>query len=299
MRIELRGVTKEYGRTRALDAVDLEVGVGQRIGLVGPNGSGKTTLIRAVVGLVDVDGAVRVGGESPFDDGRAVAEEIGYVPQIAPEFSMRVGTLVETIARSRECSVEAVADVCGRLAFDLGPHLEKPYRALSGGMKQKLLIGLAIAGEPSLLVMDEPTASLDASARSRFFDICASLGEVTLVLCSHRLGEIRHLVDEIVELEAGAVRDVRDVGTFVADTGRVFVECQIASGREVDSEWLRRLGLEPGADRRWAGIVEYEQKLEAVQKLCAHFEEDLDDLVVEDVDELGESSGSSPRKIIA
>lgn len=293
MEIELDNVTKTFGATRVLEQIDLRVDAGQRVGLVGPNGSGKTTLIRAIVGLIDVDGTLRVGGHSPFDDRRAIADGIAYVPQIAPEFATRVETLVETVGRARGRSTEAVAEITGDLGFDLEPHLDKPYRALSGGMKQKLLIGLAMADRPELLIMDEPTASLDASARTRFFERCRSMGEPTLLLCSHRLGEIRHLVDEIVELEAGAIRDVRDVGSFVADTGRVFIECQMAPEADGDAETMRELGLEPGADGHWSGIIEYEQKMATVRQLHDRFGEGIDDLVVEDIDELGGPSPSS------
>lgn len=294
MHVELTEVTKDFGTTRALQGVDLEIDAGQRVGLVGPNGSGKTTLIRAIIGLIDVDGDVRVGDESPFDERREIADAMAYVPQIAPEFAIRVELLIETVVAARDCSAESVFEITEALGFELDPHLEKPYRTLSGGMKQKLLIGLAMAGEPSLLVMDEPTASLDASARSRFFDMCGSLDDLTLILCSHRLGEIRHLVDEIVELEAGSVREVRDVGSFVAETGRVYVECRIAEGREVDREAMREVGLEPSAGRHWTGVIDYERKLDAVRNLLRRYEDDLEDLVVEDLDDLGSDSNSEP-----
>jgi ABC-2 type transport system ATP-binding protein len=215
MKIELSDITKEFGPTTALDGVDLTIDSGQRLGLVGPNGSGKTTLIRTIMGLVRAQGSIDVGGVDPFDERPAVASKMAYVPQIAPEFRVRVGRLTDAVCRARQIDRSAVESVTRRLDFDLERHAEKPYRDLSGGMKQKLLIGLALGGSPRLLVMDEPTASLDVSTRQSFFELCGELEEATLILCSHRLDEIRHLVDSILELDAGQIVGTRSSEAFV------------------------------------------------------------------------------------
>ena len=216
MKIHLNNVTKDFGRTTALDAVDVTIESGRRVGLVGPNGSGKTTLIRTIMGLVKAQGRVRVGGADPFTDRPSVAAEMAYVPQIAPEFRVQVGRLTDVVCRARQTERREVESLTARLDFELQDHADKPYRDLSGGMKQKLLIGLAFAGSPELLVMDEPTASLDVSARASFFEICSELEGSTLVLCSHRLEEIRHLVDSILELDAGRIVGTRSREDFVA-----------------------------------------------------------------------------------
>ncbi|MFB6264237.1 MAG: ATP-binding cassette domain-containing protein, partial [Bradymonadaceae bacterium] len=124
---------------------------------------------------VAAEGEVRVDGVDPFERRAEIAERMAYVPQIAPEFSVRVGRLTETVCRAREIEPARVAEVTERLDFALDRHRDKPYRDLSGGMKQKVSIGLALAGDPDLLVMDEPTASLDAPTRSSFFVACAEL----------------------------------------------------------------------------------------------------------------------------
>ena len=217
MDIRIEQFTKRFGATTVLDEVDLEVAPGEHIALVGPNGSGKTTLLRTIMGMLAGDGTVVVGGTSPFNAREEISARLAYVPQIAPNISAQAGRLVDLISASREMDRSTVARICRDLGFPLEQHAHKPFRTLSGGMKQKLLIALALAGNPELLVMDEPTASLDVDARRRFFDICRDLPQsTTLLLCSHRLEEIRHLVDRIVTLDEGRIRDDVPLEEFVA-----------------------------------------------------------------------------------
>ena len=227
MRIELRNVRKRFGRMEALRGLDLDLPAGTRAALVGPNGSGKSTLIRALLGLLACEGEVRLDGRSPFEDRLLTARRLAYVPQTAPQLSASVEEVIHTVAFTRGLSPEAIGGVAARLDLDLAPIRARPFRNLSGGMKQKLLIAAAFAARseehtselqslrhlaaafaarPALLVLDEPTASLDARARERFHALCAELpAGTTLLLCSHRFEEIRHLADHVIALEDGRV----------------------------------------------------------------------------------------------
>lgn len=213
MRIELRGVSKRFGRTEVLRGLDLELPAGTRAALIGPNGSGKSTLIRSLLGLLACEGEVRLDGHSPFEDRLQTARRLAYVPQVAPQISATVDELVRTVCLTRDLDPERIAAVAARLELDLRSIGNRPFRNLSGGMKQKLLIAAAFAPaigdekpEVSLLVLDEPTASLDATARERFFELCAEIPETTTVLlCSHRLEELRHLAQHVVALEEGRI----------------------------------------------------------------------------------------------
>ena len=206
MRIEITQASKTYGRVEALKGVDLVIPAGRRLGLVGPNGSGKSTLIRALLGLIDCRGSVLLDGRSPFDDRVALARRFAYVPQVAPAFGATVHDVVQLVTLTRDLERSAVKQTARKLELDLEAIAAQPFRNLSGGMKQKLLLAIAFAARPQLLVMDEPTASLDAHARERFFELCAGLTpDVTLVLCSHRVEELRQLAAHVVAMDDGRI----------------------------------------------------------------------------------------------
>ncbi len=285
--VEFDDVTKRFGKTTALESVDLTIAEGERVGLVGPNGSGKTTLIRLLTGLARGVGRVRVGGADPFAERERLDGEVGYVPQIAPETEMTVREFSRLVAGSRGLAVEAIYEVCRQLGFGPAGHLAKPYRALSGGMKQKLLVAMTLADRPSLLVMDEPTASLDADARRTFFEQCTRVAdEATLVLCSHRLEEIRHLVDRIVALEQGRVVADGPIARFVNRQGRTSIEVQLdGSDDEIDA-WLLERGFEPVSPGRYAGFFATGEKMDRVRELHERLGAQMEDLVVHDLSDL-------------
>lgn len=206
MRVELEAVRKRFGRTDVLRGIDLAIPAGRRTALVGPNGSGKSTLIRAVLGLIACEGNVRLDGLSPFTDRIAVARRLAYVPQVAPQLAAPVGDVLRLASATRGIERARIARFAERLALDLDAIAARPFRNLSGGMKQKVLLALAFASDVSLLVLDEPTASLDAGARERFFGLCAELPDsTTVVLCSHRPDELSQLATHVVELAEGRV----------------------------------------------------------------------------------------------
>lgn len=204
MEIALTHVSKRFDGVDALRDVSLAVPAGAKVALVGPNGSGKSTLVRAVMGMLRCDGAVRLDGQDPFAHRTRLAARLAYVPQTAPQLGATVGEVVRAVARLRGLDVADIRGVAAELELDLDAVARRPVRALSGGMKQKLLITLALAAPVSLLIMDEPTASLDARTRETFFRLFRErAGDATLVLSSHRFMEVRRLVDRVVALEDG------------------------------------------------------------------------------------------------
>jgi ABC-type multidrug transport system ATPase subunit len=206
MRIEVQKATKRFGKLEVLRGVDLVVPRGRRVALVGPNGSGKSTLIRALLGLIDCEGSVSLDGRSPYDARIEVAKRLAYVPQIAPALGASVGELCALVCLTRGLDAADVAAIAARLNLDLEAVRKRPFRHLSGGMKQKVLLALAFAAKPELLVMDEPTASLDEATRQKFFALCRALPEeTTVILCSHRLEEVALLTRHVVVMEEGRV----------------------------------------------------------------------------------------------
>jgi ABC-2 type transport system ATP-binding protein len=222
MRIEIQRATKRFGALEALKDVSLVIPSGRRLALVGPNGSGKSTLIRALLGLVDCDGTVLLDGLSPFDDRVKVTRRLAYVPQVAPALGATVREVVQLVTLTRLLKIEDVARTAASLELDLKAIEARPFRNLSGGMKQKLLLALAFAAQPRLLVMDEPTASLDARSRARFLELCSGLGrDVTVVVCSHRLEELHALADHVIAMEEGKVAFDGPVADYLPPDGEL------------------------------------------------------------------------------
>ncbi len=221
MKIELSHVRKSFGAHHVLQDVHLFVPGRSRVALVGPNGSGKSTLLRVLMGLLSYEGEVRLDDLSPFADRRRVVQKLAYVPQVAPQLGATVREVVRTVSSLRNLSAERISEMAERLELPLLPISAKPFRSLSGGMKQKLLVALAFASNASLYILDEPTASLDAESRSRFealLDEVAS--DATVLLCSHRLEEVARLSQRVVQLQEGrVVRDTANPTLQASSTG--------------------------------------------------------------------------------
>lgn len=206
MRVEGRGVRKRYGELMALDGVDFCFEAGERVFLMGPNGSGKSTLNRALMGLIRYEGEIRIDGISPGEDRLDAARRIAYVPQFAPSLAASVRQVVRALCELRDMPAAQVARWAKALYLDLEAVAERPLRALSGGMKQKLLLALALASDASLLILDEPTGSLDAETRERFHPLLEEAApDATIVLCSHRGEELAGNAHRELELADGHV----------------------------------------------------------------------------------------------
>jgi ABC-2 type transport system ATP-binding protein len=284
MRVELSQIRKRYGRVDAVAGVDLDLPTGARVALIGPNGSGKTTLTRVVMGLVAHDGDVRLDGIPARRAGRARAAEIAYVPQVAPQMAATVADLVRTIADVRGMRPRRIAEIAAELGLDVRAIAGRPFRGLSGGMRQKLLIALALGAAPRLVILDEPTASLDAAARARFVQLQHELlAGATVILCSHRLDELRALVDRVVALEDGRIVHDGHSGAYVAAHTDSVIEVLLAGDGH---DWLRARGFAPTAAGWWARTVDQADKLQLVPEAFEALGRGLRDLVVRDRDRL-------------
>lgn len=225
MKIELREARKRFGETEVLRGLTLQIEAGQRVGLVGPNGSGKSTLVRLLLGLLSAEGSVRVDGLDPFCGHAQLLPKMGYVPQNPPQWSAPVSEVVATVCGLRGIGEAEVKKLCLRLSLEWDSIQDRPLRNLSGGMKQKLLIALALSSSASLFILDEPTASLDARSRELFFQLYAERARgATLVLCSHRLEEVQKLVDYVLFLCEGRVSFFGEVAAFLSQRSTNIVE---------------------------------------------------------------------------
>lgn len=216
--IAVRGLRKAFDGRPVLRGIDLAVAPGERVALVGPNGSGKTTLLRALLGLVRVDGTVRIAGHDPFHDHAAAQVHVAWVPQRAPALPVPVGDLVRAWAELRGLPAERLVECAADFALDVASLRGVRFAALSGGMQQKLLAAMALASDCPVLLFDEPTANLDPHARAVFLArLAARTPAPTVILSSHRMDEVRDLVDRVVVLTDGAVRFDDRLDTFLAD----------------------------------------------------------------------------------
>jgi ABC-2 type transport system ATP-binding protein len=204
--IRFENLQKSFRRTHVLKGLDLEIDRGDRIALVGSNGAGKTTMIRCLLGEYTHEGVVAVNGLDPRARRCEVLGRIGFVPQLPPPLKMGVTQLISFAAQVCGSDPVRMAEVVGRLGLDVGEMGRRPFVKLSGGEKQKLLIGIALGRDTDLLVMDEPAANLDPVARQVFFGLLAERStSVSMIISSHRLDEVASLVNRVVELDRGRI----------------------------------------------------------------------------------------------
>jgi len=205
--IEIQAVSKRYGALQALDDVSFRVEAGEFFALLGPNGAGKTTLISAMAGLSRPDsGSIRIMGHDVVRDFRAARMSLGVVPQelvFDPFLSVR-----ETLRfQSGYFGLTRNDDWIDELLFKLGlaDKANVNLRALSGGMKRRVMVAQALVHRPPVMVLDEPTAGVDVELRQSLWAFVKELNEAghTIVLTTHYLEEAETLCNRIAMLKRG------------------------------------------------------------------------------------------------
>lgn len=204
--IHFQNVSKTFKRNRVLDGIGLDIGLGERVALIGSNGAGKTTLIRCLLGEYTHEGTVAIEGVSPRTHRTQVLAAVGFVPQLPPPLKMPVGQLIGFAAALCHSDEQRITALALRLGLDVERVRQQPFVKLSGGQKQKILIAIALGRDAKVLVMDEPAANLDPEARKIFFELLAERQhDTTMLISSHRLNEVAALVNRVVELDMGKV----------------------------------------------------------------------------------------------
>jgi ABC-2 type transport system ATP-binding protein len=210
--IEVRGLRKSFGQTRALDGLDLAVRTGEVHAFLGPNGAGKTTTIRILLGLLRKDGgeASLLGGD-PWRDATALHARLAYVPgDVTLWPSLTGGEIIDLLSRlrGRRAGIDAKRRQALTERFDLDP--AKKARAYSKGNRQKGALVAALASDAELLILDEPTAGLDPLMEASFRECVNDERQAgrTILLSSHILSEAEALSDRVT-----IIRDGRAVET--------------------------------------------------------------------------------------
>ncbi|HCO46790.1 MAG TPA: multidrug ABC transporter ATP-binding protein, partial [Erythrobacter sp.] len=223
--LELSGLSKVYpGGLTALDNVDLTINKGEVFALLGPNGAGKTTLIGAVCGLVrPTSGSIRAFGHDLASDWRRARSRIGLVPQ---ELST---DMFEPVHRAVSYSrgLFGLAPDRDRIeeilrSLSLWDKRDERIMALSGGMKRRVLIAKALAHEPDLLFLDEPTAGVDVELRKGMWAIVDTMRErgVTIILTTHYIEEAELMADRVGIINRGKLLMVDQKDAMMARLGR-------------------------------------------------------------------------------
>jgi Cu-processing system ATP-binding protein len=244
--IRIEQISKKFRRLQALNDVSADFSKGEVISLIGPNASGKTTLIKCILGMVKPDKGKIYVNEQLITDDPAYRSDIGYMPQIGryPD-NMKVGQLFEMIKRIRNTN-DADTDTDLIEKFNLPIIFEKPMRTLSGGTRQKVSAALAFLFNPSILILDEPTAGLDPLSSEILKEkIIAEKKKGKLILItSHVLSDLEELTTHIMYLQEGKMQFLKDLETLQEETGEIKLSKAIAKvmkGQQPDSKWVDRI----------------------------------------------------------
>jgi ABC-2 type transport system ATP-binding protein len=229
--IEVRDLSKHFGRVRAVDGVSFSIASGEIVGLLGPNGSGKTSLMRVLTGFFPpTSGRATVAGLDVERDSLAVRRRVGYVPeQLVPYPELSVARFLDFAATvkgvprpARRAHVDATIAACG-----LAEMARRPIGKLSRGYRQRVAIAQALLGDPEVLILDEPTVSLDPRQAVEIRALIRGLaGRHTVLLSTHVLSEVGLLCGRVIIVDRGRVV-AEDTATGlahrVAGAARVYV----------------------------------------------------------------------------
>jgi ABC-type multidrug transport system ATPase subunit len=223
--IVLDAVTRTFGPVRAIDNLSLQVNPGEVLGLLGHNGAGKTTAIRLIAGLLaPTSGRVLVHDLDPYSQGPTVRRQLGVLPANAAVDDRLTGWqnlkfAAELYDLPREGLDARIAELLQR--FDLGSRGRELAGGYSTGMRQRLSLARVLLHDPAVLLLDEPTASLDPVAARQVRGLIADLGADetrTVLLCTHDLAEAERLCDRVAILEHGSLKALGSPGDLASDT---------------------------------------------------------------------------------
>ena len=207
--IEVKSVSKSFGNVRALADIDLEIHAGEFFALLGPNGAGKTTLISIIAGLsLSNSGSVHVMGHNVRTQYQQARRNLGVVPQelvFDPFFTVREVLLIQSGYYGIKENTRWVDEIIERL--DLADKANANMRALSGGMKRRVLVAQALVHKPPVIILDEPTAGVDVELRQTLWDFIKQLNQDghTIVLTTHYLEEAETLCHRVAMLKEGKI----------------------------------------------------------------------------------------------
>lgn len=289
--IELRDVHKRFGELQALCGIDLDIRQGEFFGLLGPNGAGKTTLISILAGLVRADrGSARVMGHDVRADYRAARRSLGVVPQelvFDPFFSVRETLRIQSGYFGIRDNRAWIDEVMHHL--DLTAKADVNMRALSGGMKRRVLVAQALVHKPQVIVLDEPTAGVDVELRQALWQFVRRLNREghTIVLTTHYLEEAETLCVRIAMLKQGRLVALDSTANLLKRVHHLFLRLRLVGELPEELRSLEHGGTAGAHVLRLRGYDDVEQTLATVRRAGCRIEEmelmqpDLEDVFVD------------------
>ena len=266
------GLTKSYGRTRALRGVDMEVRRGEIFGFLGPNGAGKTTAIRCLLDLIRPQGGtLRVLGIDPQVDPVAVRARTGYLPgelRIDDNLTVEAALRFFNALRGGKADWDYTRQIADRLDLDLKPQ----FKNLSRGNKQKVGLAQAMMHRPELLMLDEPTTGLDPLVQHEVLHLVAEAkaAGATVFFSSHILSEVQEIAERVGIIRQGVVVEVAETESLIH---RAMRRVSIRFERPIDSEALAQI---PGVkifrrDSETSVLLQVEGKMDSLIKALAAY----------------------------
>jgi ABC-2 type transport system ATP-binding protein len=237
--IEIRGVFKNYGNVRALCDINLEISQGEFFALLGPNGAGKTTLISILAGLARANaGSLKVMGHDVVADYRQARRALGVVPQelvFDPFFSVRESLRFQSGYFGLRGNDDWIDEVMARL--DLTERADFNMRALSGGMKRRVLVAQALVHKPPVIILDEPTAGVDVELRQGLWQFVRQLNGAghTIVLTTHYLEEAESLCSRVGMLKQGRLVALDSTRNLLRGFSGIHLRLRLKNGAMPDS----------------------------------------------------------------
>ena len=250
--IEVRDIVKRYGALTALDGVSLAIEQGEFFALLGPNGAGKTTLISIVAGLARADsGSARVLGADVRADYRRARRLLGVVPQelvFDPFFTVRETLRIQAGYYGLRDVDDWIDEILHHL--DLDAKADTNMRALSGGMKRRVLVAQALVHKPPVIVLDEPTAGVDVELRQGLWQFVQRLNRDghTVVLTTHYLEEAEALCRRIAMLKAGRIVALDSTENLLATFSGLHLRLRLEHGELPAAFAARRIAGDAGRD---------------------------------------------------
>ena len=213
--INIKNLTKTYGKNRGIENVSLEVNKGEIFGFIGPNGAGKSTTIKLLLNLIFPNsGEAKIFDLDCVNDTTKIKESLGYVPSEVRYYdNMKVQALIDyAISFHKNVDKDYVKQLCK--TFDI--ELDKSISELSLGNKKKVAIVQALIHKPQVLILDEPTSGLDPLIQQKLFATLVRLKEegTTTFLSSHNLTEIEEFCDRVAIIKEGKIIDIKDISAF-------------------------------------------------------------------------------------
>ncbi len=242
--IHTHDLTKRYGQSRGIEAINLDVEEGEIFGFIGPNGAGKSTTIRTLLGLIKpTSGEATIFGRDILTDGPAIREEIGYLPsEVFYYDNMRVIDLLKYSASFYHKPAKQMQQRIRELAKRLDLDLHRKIDDLSYGNKKKVGIVQGLLHSPRLIILDEPTGGLDPLMQQTFFDLLREENQrgATILFSSHILSEVQKMCQRVAIIKEGRLVKVEKMADL---RGKNYVRCQFETEQKVTRDALRLDGI--------------------------------------------------------